>query len=117
MATRDRLESEKNVCVATVRPDGRPHLVPVWFVVEGDAWYICTGPASVKARNLQRNAHIALALEDGNDPLVVEGQARAVAPAPRVVQRFKQKYDWDITTDETYSQVYQVVVQKKLLGT
>jgi PPOX class probable F420-dependent enzyme len=116
MTTTDRREQARNVWVATVRPDGRPHLVPIWFVVEGEAWFICTAPGSVKARNLQRNPRVALALEDGSDPLVVEGEARVVTPSPAVIARFKQKYDWDITTDAEYTQVYEVVVQKKLLG-
>jgi|SRR3989304_6285225 len=116
MTVKDRREREKNVWVATVRPDGRPHLVPVWFVVEGEQWYLCTAPNSVKARNLQANPHAALALENGSDPLVVEGEARAVAPSPAVVAKFKKKYDWDITTDGEYTQVYEMVVKKKLLG-
>ncbi|HLE28937.1 MAG TPA: pyridoxamine 5'-phosphate oxidase family protein, partial [Anaerolineales bacterium] len=66
MAKDGRLDSAQNVWVATVRPDGRPHLVPVWFVMDGGRWYICTAPDSVKARNLQTNSRIALALEDGS---------------------------------------------------
>ncbi len=116
MTAKDRREREQNVWVATVRPDGRPHLVPVWFVVEGEAWFICTAPGSVKARNLHSNPQVALALEDGSHPLVVEGEAHAVAPSPTVIAKFKKKYDWDITTDNEYSQVWEVVVRKKLMG-
>ena len=83
--------AEKNVWLATVRPDGRPHLVPIWFVVaEGGQWYVCTAPGSVKARNLHRNPKVALALEDGSNPYVIEGEARAVDSLGRsgkVVQR------------------------------
>ena len=113
---RDRLESAQNVWIATVRPGGRPHLVPVWFVVDAGRWYVCTAPDSVKARNLQSNPNVALALEDGSNPHIVEGEARPVEPTPGVVRKFKAKYDWDITTDTQYTQVFEVVVKKKLMG-
>jgi nitroimidazol reductase NimA-like FMN-containing flavoprotein (pyridoxamine 5'-phosphate oxidase superfamily) len=103
---------ERNVWVATVRPDGRPHLAPVWFVAHADRWYLVTAPDSVKARNLQQNPQISLALEDGDDPLVVEGQAQAVQPSAEVVRLFREKYDWDITVDSVYTQTIEVQVKK-----
>jgi general stress protein 26 len=112
----DRLTRARNIWIATVRPDGRPHLVPIWFVTDAGRWYICTGADSVKARNLQANPAIALALEDGTDPYVIEGAARAVQPGPAVVQKFKAKYDWDITTDPDYGCVFEITVQKHVLG-
>ena len=116
MTDAERLDSAKNVWVATVRPDGRPHLVPVWFVVDEGCWYLCTAPDSVKARNLQVNPRLALALEDGNSPHIVEGEARAVTPTPVVVRKFKEKYDWDITTDSLYTQVFEVTVKKQVMS-
>lgn len=104
-----RLDDARNVWLATVRPDGRPHLVPIWFVADGDRWYICTAPGSVKARNLHANPRVALALEDGDQPYIVEGQAQPVAQPPaEIIGRFKAKYDWDITTDPHYSQVFEI---------
>src|SRR5215207_8217392 len=102
-----RPETARNVWLATVRPDGRPHLVPIWFVTAADRWYLCTAPGSVKARNLGANPYMALALEDGDQPYIVEGQARPVPPDPDVIAKFKTKYDWDITTDAHYSQVFE----------
>ncbi len=113
---RDRLESAQNVWMATVRPGGRAHLVPVWFVVDDGRWYVCTSPDSVKARNLQANPNVALALEDGSDPCIVEGEARPVEPTSSVVRKFKEKYDWDITTDTQYTQVFEVRVKKRIMG-
>jgi pyridoxine/pyridoxamine 5'-phosphate oxidase len=106
----------RNVWLASVRPDGRPHLVPIWFVVEDERWYVCTSPASVKARNLQANPAVSLALEDGDHPYVVEGQARPVDLTTGVVQKFKAKYDWDITADSQYTQLIEVTVSRRLLG-
>jgi predicted pyridoxine 5'-phosphate oxidase superfamily flavin-nucleotide-binding protein len=112
-----RREAEaRNVWLATVRTDGRPHLVPVWFVVDDGRWYICTAPSSVKARNLGANPHLALALEDGDAPYILEGQAQVVAPSASVVDKFKSKYDWDITTDTVYTQLFEVVVARRVMG-
>ena len=71
----------RNVWMATVRPDGRPHQVPVWFVVSSRRWYICIEPDSVKARNIAASPRVALALEDGNDPYIMQGRTR-----PTVIQ-------------------------------
>ncbi len=109
-----RVDQARNVWLATVRSDGRPHLVPVWFVVEGGRWYVCMAPGSVKARNLTANPHLALALEDGDHPYILEGQARAVPSKSGVLAKFKAKYDWDITTDDHYTQVFEVTVARRL---
>jgi nitroimidazol reductase NimA-like FMN-containing flavoprotein (pyridoxamine 5'-phosphate oxidase superfamily) len=115
-AEASRLDEARNVWVATVRPDGRPHLVPVWFVVDGERWYLCTAPESVKARNLGANPRLALALEDGDHPVIVEGEARPAAPSAAVVAKFKAKYDWDIVTDTTYTQVFEVTVRRRVMA-
>jgi len=114
--TASRLEVARNVWLATVRADGRPHLVPIWFVTAGERWYLCTAPGSVKARNLSANPHVALALEDGDQPYIVEGEARPVTADPDVIARFKAKYDWDITTDTHYTQVFEVVIARLVKG-
>ena len=106
----------RNVWFATVRPDGRPHLVPVWYVLEGDRWYVGVQANSVKARNLQANSAVSLALEDGDHPFVVEGQARAIDKTASVAEKFKAKYDWDIMSDDQYNQLVEVSVSRRLLG-
>lgn len=113
----NRVERARNLWLATVRPDGRPHLVPVWFVTVAGRWYICTHPHSVKARNLQANPRVALALEDGDQPCVLEGRARRVTPSPEVIAQFQAKFEWDITTDADYGAVFEITVIKQVLGT
>jgi hypothetical protein len=111
-----RLETARNVWLATVRVDGRPHLVPIWFVTHAGRWYFCTAPGSVKARNLGVNPHVALALEDGDQPYIVEGQAHPVTASPDVLAQFKAKYDWDLTTDAHYTQLFEVVVARQVMN-
>ncbi|MBM4423210.1 MAG: pyridoxamine 5'-phosphate oxidase [Chloroflexi bacterium] len=109
-----RLGTAKNIWVATVRRDDRPHLAPVWFVVADGKWYFVTDPKSVKARNLHHNPNVVLALEDGSNPHIVEGRAQVVQPSAEVTRLFKEKYDWDISTDHQYTEVYEVSVAKRL---
>jgi nitroimidazol reductase NimA-like FMN-containing flavoprotein (pyridoxamine 5'-phosphate oxidase superfamily) len=114
--TLERLTTERNIWLATVRPDGRPHLIPLWFAWHNDLIYICIQPNSVKAQNLIENPLVSLSLEDGNKPLICEGES-AVIPSPypsAVTAIFKQKYNWDITTDSDYTQLVAVTPHKWL---
>ena len=113
----ERLSAGRNIWLASVRANGAPHLIPIWFVAHHDRIYICTAPDSVKVRNLRRNARIALALEDGSAPVIFEGSAvimaNEAAPA-EVIAFFKLKYDWDILSSEQYRVVIEVTPDKTL---
>jgi hypothetical protein len=105
-----RLARAQNLWLATVRRNGSPHLVPVWFVWHESAIYVCTAPRSVKARNLERNRHLAVALEDGDNPLICEGEGTSVAkPWPvAIVDAFQRKYDWGIRSDSDYTRLLRI---------
>jgi len=111
-----RLQEAPILWVATVRPDRRPHLVPVWFVVYRSRLYLCIEPGSVKARNLRANPRVAVSLEDGVKPVICEGRAELLpAPAPEPVRRrFLLKYDWDIARERRYTQAVKITPQKWL---
>ena len=74
-----RLRNDPLVWLITVRPDGRPHVVPVWFFWDDETFLICSHPNSQKLRNLRQNSHVILALDGagnlGYDLVVVEGTA------------------------------------------
>ncbi len=59
------LAEQRVVTVATIGPNGRPHLVPLWFVVEGDELCGWTYRSSQKVRNLRRQPEATLQLEAG----------------------------------------------------
>jgi PPOX class probable F420-dependent enzyme len=64
--------------VATVMKDGQPHVMPVWFVVDGEQIVFTTGANTIKGRNLQRDPRIALVVEDDEPPFAyvhVRGRA------------------------------------------
>jgi len=55
--------------LATVRRDGRPHVQPVWFVLDDDgAVVFMTGAATVKGRNLRRDGRASLVVDDEAPP-------------------------------------------------
>jgi predicted pyridoxine 5'-phosphate oxidase superfamily flavin-nucleotide-binding protein len=112
-----RLETEKNLWVASARPDGRPHLVPVWFVYQAERFHFCIQPESVKARNLRRNPRVVLALEGGSSPVICEGSA-ALLPGPpslAILDLFQHKYEWDLRTEGVYTLLVEVTPEKWLV--
>jgi PPOX class probable F420-dependent enzyme len=54
--------------LATVRRDGRPHVQPVWFVLDGDDVVFMTGAGTVKGRNLRRDPRASLVVDDERPP-------------------------------------------------
>ncbi len=119
MLTRnERLTTERNVWFAAVRPDGRPHLTPIWFVWVDEKVWLCTQDGTVKARNVNANPCVSFALQDGDAPVTAEGTA-AVIPAgeaPKAVMHaFTKKYNWDIASDpDGYGVVIAISITKWL---
>ena len=93
-----RLEAARTYWVATVRPDGLPHAMPVLSVWLDGALYFCAGAATRKARNLARNAHCVITTSADDLDLVVEGNAVPVRDAGklrRAADIYRSKYGWD----------------------
>jgi PPOX class probable F420-dependent enzyme len=61
------LEEERVATCATVGPGGRPHLMPLWYTLEGGAITGWTFAKSQKVRNLERNPQATLQVEAGRD--------------------------------------------------
>jgi PPOX class probable F420-dependent enzyme len=64
--------------LATTRADGRPHVAPVWFVLDGDDLVLTTAATSAKGRTLARDPRVALVVDDDTPPfafVLVEGTA------------------------------------------
>jgi F420H(2)-dependent biliverdin reductase len=98
----ERLRTDRNVWMCTLRADGSPHVTPIWFVWHDEAFWSCTSSSAVKVRNLVADGRVSLALEDGDDPVVAEAHAHLHRrPYPEaIVHRFLEKYDWDITVPD-----------------
>ena len=61
-------EGARTAHVATTRADGSPHVVPVWYLVDGDALVFTCARDSVKGRNLARDPRLAVAVDDDRFP-------------------------------------------------
>lgn len=71
--------------LATATPSGRPHVTPVWFVVDGDEAVFTTRHDSVKGRNLRANPRAALTVDSEEYPysfVIVRGRVRLQDDAP-----------------------------------
>jgi hypothetical protein len=88
-----RLVAATSYWLATVRPDGRPHVVPRWGVwLDGRFWYD-GAPTTVHVRNLTVNPACALHLESGTEAVIVEGESLpARAPAETLGARLAEAF-------------------------
>lgn len=71
--------------LATVRSDGRPHVAPIWFDLEGGELYFMTGKNTVKGKNLTRDPRVMLSVDDERPPydfVFVEGVAEVLELRP-----------------------------------
>jgi PPOX class probable F420-dependent enzyme len=64
---------------ATTRADGRPHVVPIWFVLDGDDLVFNTGAQTIKGRSLTRTGWASICVDDDRPPysfVAVSGPVR-----------------------------------------
>lgn len=92
----ERLKAVRNYWLATTRPDGRPHVTPVWGVWVDGAIYFDGPPTSHWSRNLHANPAIAMHLESGEEVVIVEGIAEDLTTdadtGARIVEAWAEKY-------------------------
>jgi PPOX class probable F420-dependent enzyme len=73
------MEGTRTGKLGVVRKDGRPHVVPVWFVLdEDDTIVFTTGARTVKGHAIRRDPRVALCVDDERPPfayVMVEGEA------------------------------------------
>ena len=83
--------------LATLMSDGAPQSVPVWIGRDGERLIVCTGEASLKAKNTKRDPRVAISIVDFHNPYE-EAQIRG-----RVVER---RRDSDFKMMDAISQKY-----------
>lgn len=80
--------------LATVRRDGRPHIAPVWFVLDDNHDIIFTTcHEAVKAVNIRHNPKVSLCVDDQTPPysfVTVEGVAEIIGE-PKDILRWATK--------------------------
>jgi PPOX class probable F420-dependent enzyme len=80
----DRLRDSHDYWVATVWPDGRPHLMPVWAVWAGGELWFSASLGSRKIRNIAAGSAVSVSTEDPLNPVVVEGVAEIITELPAI---------------------------------
>jgi PPOX class probable F420-dependent enzyme len=71
-------EGTRTAKLATVSADGRPHVVPVWFVLDDRDLIFTTHESSQKAKSLRRDPRVACCVDDDQPPfsyVMVSGMA------------------------------------------
>jgi Pyridoxamine 5'-phosphate oxidase len=74
----ERLTAAPVYWVASVRPEGRPHVTPIWGVWVDEAFWMEGGSRTRRFINLQQNPAAVVTVERGNDAVIVEGDAEKV---------------------------------------
>jgi PPOX class probable F420-dependent enzyme len=86
------IERSRTATMATVLPNGRPHLVAMWYaVLDGEIWFE-TKAKSQKAVNVRRDPTITVMIEDGQTyntlrGVSIDGTAEIVDDDPDLLLR------------------------------
>jgi PPOX class probable F420-dependent enzyme len=62
------LHGSRTAKLATAFKDGQPHVMPVWFVLDGEDIVFTSPRDSAKGRHMRRDPRIALVVDDENPP-------------------------------------------------
>ncbi len=83
--------------MVTVRPDGRPHVAPVWFMEEEGRAFVMADAGAVKVKNLRQNPQVALSIATDQRPfkyVVLQGEAETTKQdLPEIVERICTRYE------------------------
>jgi pyridoxamine 5'-phosphate oxidase-like protein len=96
-----QLTRSRQYWIITVRPDARPHAMPVWGLWLDGVFYFSTGSETRKAKNLASNRHCIVATEDAAQAVILEGTAARVHDASaiaRFLPLYGKKYKWDMSS-------------------
>ncbi|WP_406461184.1 pyridoxamine 5'-phosphate oxidase family protein [Streptomyces sp. NBC_00111] len=88
-AERDAYLAEQRTCrVATVSPDGMPHVAALWFVWDGASLWLYSLTRSLRWSQLRRDPKIAVVVDDGFEygelrGVELSGEVSFVGEVPR----------------------------------
>jgi hypothetical protein len=92
-----RMTEAINYWIATTRPNGRPHVSPIWGIWHDGRFWFDGSPETRRGKNIAQNPHITINLEDGMKAVILEGVVTDLA-APSLELRtelsgiYKAKY-------------------------
>ena len=88
--------------LATIQPDGRPHVVPVGVFFDGGTLYFTSGRRTRKGRNLARDSRCTVTVATHPFDLVFEGRAAPVTDADELarVRDTAAAGGWEATVED-----------------
>lgn len=97
----ERLSDAEYSWLTTVRPDGRPHNMPMWHVLVGNRIYFSTMSTAIKLVNIASTPDVVVAHPDPQDVAIIDGWAiEATHLRDALAPLFFEKYDWDFDGDD-----------------
>jgi hypothetical protein len=88
----ERLTTSHDYWVATVLPDGRPPVMPVWGLWYDDRLWFSTDPTSRKGRNLAADPRCTVTTDNALEPVILDGVARLSTDTTRFMDEARSKY-------------------------
>ena len=110
MTSRTALEAflaePRNVIVAGIRKDGRPHVSPNWFFWDGARFYVSTTRPRVKYKIFSRDPRVELVVDDatGHRYVALSGTVEIledVKPNLPLFRAIREKHGREIPSDDT----------------
>ena len=77
------LAAERTCRVASVGPDGSPHVTPLWFAWDGTALWLNSIVRSQRWSDLQRDNRVSVIVDTGGPFTELRGAAEVVGEVPR----------------------------------
>jgi len=111
MASSDALEAflagQRNLMVAGIRADGRPHLTPNWFYWDGERFYVSTTRDRAKYAIFRRDSRAQLAVDDpaGLRAVLIPATVGIREDTAAQLSRFRairEKYRMKVLSDEEH---------------
>jgi len=93
----DILQKKSFAQLATLMPDGSPHVAPVWVDYDGHYIVINTAKGRVKDRNMRRDPRVGIDLQDPDNPyrhLSIRGRVADITEtgADEHIDKMAKKY-------------------------
>ena len=93
----DEFLREPHLCdLATVRPDGSPHVAPVWHHYDGERLIVLAEDTAVKVRNIRHDPRVAASIATHTSPYkaaIVNGVAElSYSKIPEYVEAMAINY-------------------------
>ena len=92
------IEGTRTGKLASLMRDGSPHVIPIWFLLDGDDLVFTTGADTVKGRHILDDGRVSVCVDDERAPYAfvhIRGRASGTLEDPALLDwatRIAQRY-------------------------